>query len=71
MKVSMITTQEYLQRRMGSEAVRVCLAISEYAYDILLPAHIMADQDMKSIWDTTNIIIYLMNDILSFKKEFA
>lgn len=55
---------------MGSGAVRVCLALSEFAYNILLPQEVMADSDMAVIWDATNVIICLMNDILSFKKEF-
>jgi hypothetical protein len=63
--------QEYLQRRMGSGAVRVCLALSEFACRIVLPSEIMAGPDMTTIWDATNIIICLMNDILSLKKEFA
>jgi hypothetical protein len=65
------TAQEYLQRRMGSGAVRVCLALSEFACRIVLPSEIMIDPDMTTIWDATNIIICIMNDILSFKKEFA
>ncbi|KAL5115784.1 hypothetical protein ACEQ8H_006279 [Pleosporales sp. CAS-2024a] len=67
----MLTTREYLQRRMGSGAVRVCLALSEFACNIVLPSEVMADPDMSTLWDATNIIICLMNDILSFKKEFA
>ncbi|KAH8700035.1 isoprenoid synthase domain-containing protein [Phaeosphaeriaceae sp. PMI808] len=67
----MPTAREYLQRRMGSGAVRVCLALSEFACRIVLPSEIMADPDMSTIWDATNIIICLMNDILSFKKEIA
>jgi hypothetical protein len=56
---------------MGSGAVRVCLALSEFACRIVLPSEIMADPDMATIWDATNIIICLMNDVLSFEKEFA
>lgn len=56
---------------MGSGGVRVCLALSEFACNIILPSEIIADPDMTTIWDATNIIICLMNDILSFKKEFA
>lgn len=62
---------EYLQRRKGSGAVRVCLALSELACDVTLPAQVMADSDMANIWDATNIIICVMNDMLSFKKEFT
>ena len=65
------TAKEYHQRRMGSGAVRVCLALSEFACRIVLPSEIMADPDMATIWDATNIVICIMNDILSFKKEFA
>jgi hypothetical protein len=67
----MPTTREYLERRMGSGAVRVCLALSEFACKMVLPSDIMADPDMTTLWNATNIIICLMNDILSFEKEFA
>jgi hypothetical protein len=56
---------------MGSGAVRVLLALSEFAYKMLLPTHVMADQDMTKLWNATNITICLMHDTLSFKKEYA
>ncbi|KAL8963659.1 MAG: hypothetical protein Q9193_000103 [Seirophora villosa] len=63
------TADEYRQRRMGSSAVGVCLAISEYAFGIDIPRHIMAEDDMKTLWTETNVIISTVNDILSVKKE--
>jgi hypothetical protein len=70
-KETLPTVNEYLNGRMGPGAVRVLLALSEFAYKMLLPTHVMADQDMTKLWDATNITICLMNDTLSFKKEFA
>jgi hypothetical protein len=51
------TVEEYSNRRMGSSAVRVCLAITEYAFGIELPDEVMRDEDMEDIWNETNIII--------------
>jgi len=65
------TVEEYSNRRMGSSAVRVCLAITEYAFGITLPDGVMKDEDMENIWNETNIIISTTNDILSIKKEVA
>jgi hypothetical protein len=64
------TSQEYLRQRLYLGAVPVCYALSEFALGILLPCDIMADTDMTILLDATNLIICLMNDVLSFKKEF-
>ncbi|CAJ2504139.1 Uu.00g115330.m01.CDS01 [Anthostomella pinea] len=63
------TVEEYLERRMGSSAVGVCLAIHEYALGIELPKEVMDDRAMKALWHETNIIISTVNDCLSIKKE--
>ncbi|KAI0108673.1 isoprenoid synthase domain-containing protein [Nemania sp. FL0031] len=63
------TLEEYTRRRMGSSAVRVCLAISEYAYNLDIPDDIMRQTFMETIWNETNVIISTVNDILSIKKE--
>ncbi|KAI1119885.1 terpenoid synthase [Nemania abortiva] len=65
------TVEEYMQRRMGSSAVRLCLALSDYATGVAMPADIMSDDSMQIIWHETNIIISVMNDMLSIKKEIA
>lgn len=64
--------EQYLQRRMGSSAVGVCLAITEYSlhisllrllihkrycFNMQLPPSIMAEDDMRNIWTETNMII--------------
>ncbi|KAI1774249.1 isoprenoid synthase domain-containing protein [Hypoxylon cercidicola] len=60
---------EYMRRRMGSSAVRVCLAIQEYTLSIEVPIEAMRSDLMQAIWNETNIIISVSNDILSIKKE--
>ncbi|KAI0190904.1 isoprenoid synthase domain-containing protein [Xylaria flabelliformis] len=65
------SVEEYLQRRMGSSAVGVCLAITEYATGATLPEEIMRDGSMKILWHETNMIISTVNDILSVKKEIG
>ncbi|KAI8946306.1 isoprenoid synthase domain-containing protein [Xylaria longipes] len=63
------TIGEYMRRRMGSGAVRVLLAITEYVYNLDIPHEVMEQGFMEKIWDETNIIISVVNDILSIKKE--
>ncbi|KAI2473190.1 terpenoid synthase [Annulohypoxylon bovei var. microspora] len=65
------TVEEYAQRRLGTGAVRICLATIEYAYGITLSQEIMDDEAMQRIWHETNVVICTTNDILSFKKEVA
>ncbi|KAI1268955.1 terpenoid synthase [Xylariaceae sp. FL1019] len=65
------TVEEYMERRMGSSAVRVFFAITEYACGISLPKKTMNDETMQRIWHEANIIISITNDVLSMKKEIA
>ncbi|KAI0892300.1 terpenoid synthase [Annulohypoxylon nitens] len=65
------TVEECARRRLGTGAVRICLATIEYAYGIALPQEVMDDEAMQRLWNETNIIICTSNDILSFKKEVA
>lgn len=67
------SVDEYLQRRKGSSAVGVCLALTEhvpsgssivlpliidrYAFDMELPPSVMRNVDMRQLWDETNVII--------------
>ena len=63
---------EYQQRRMGSSAVGLCLAITEWVIDLQqgllltpyrycfgmeIPVNVMRDEDMKVVWKETNNII--------------
>ncbi|KAK8115749.1 hypothetical protein PG984_012251 [Apiospora sp. TS-2023a] len=63
------TVEEYTRRRMGSSAVRVCLAITEFANGLAIPTGVMESEAMETIWNETNLVISVMNDILSLKKE--
>ncbi|KAI0405461.1 terpenoid synthase [Xylaria palmicola] len=65
------TTEQYIKRRMGSSAVRVCLAINEYTTGHTMPEEIMKSDSMQTIWHETNMIISTSNDIISIKKEIA
>ncbi|KAI0545521.1 terpenoid synthase [Xylaria curta] len=68
------SVEEYLQRRMGSSAVGVCLAITEYATGATLPEEIMQIDSMKILRHETNMIISTpcrVNDVLSVKKEIG
>ncbi|KAF2963420.1 hypothetical protein GQX73_g10143 [Xylaria multiplex] len=61
--------EDYIRRREGTSATRVCLALTEYAVNFRLPAAIMESIEMQSIWHEANMIISIMNDVLSLKKE--
>lgn len=63
------SVEDYNERRMGSSAVRICLAITEYCLGITIPPQVMSDDAMQRIWHETNMIVSTMNDILSFRKE--
>ncbi|KAI0602634.1 terpenoid synthase [Biscogniauxia sp. FL1348] len=63
------TVDQYMRRRMGSSAVLVCLAVHEHALGIRLPREVLDSEPMKIIWHETNVIISIMNNIFSLKKE--
>ncbi|KAH9885948.1 terpenoid synthase [Xylariomycetidae sp. FL2044] len=65
------TVRDYMQRRMGSSAVRVFFAITEYAGGISLPREVREHEAMQCIWHEGNVIISIENDLLSLKKEIA
>ncbi|KAI0159689.1 terpenoid synthase [Xylariaceae sp. FL1272] len=65
------SVEEYMERRMGSSAVRVFFAITEYACGVILPKEVRNDETMERIWHEANIIISITNDVLSMKKEIA
>ncbi|KAI5922917.1 isoprenoid synthase domain-containing protein [Camillea tinctor] len=63
------TIDQYMRRRMGSGAVRTCLALIEYSYGLDMPEEVMESKLMQSIWYEANIIICVTNDMMSIKKE--
>ncbi|KAI4250167.1 MAG: hypothetical protein L6R40_000339 [Gallowayella cf. fulva] len=49
---------EFWQYRLGTSAVYTCLAINEFSWgDMHLPPGIMEDENMKALWNRTNVII--------------
>ncbi|KAL9078210.1 MAG: hypothetical protein Q9157_002863 [Trypethelium eluteriae] len=62
---------DYIECRMGTSAVGVTCGIIEYAYEKALPSVVMKDPDMKVLWAQVNIIVWVVNDLLSIKKEIA
>ncbi|KAI4244340.1 MAG: hypothetical protein L6R40_003066 [Gallowayella cf. fulva] len=57
MSMKLPSLEEYRQRRMGSSAVRMCLAITEYCFGMEIPRTVIDDDDMRVIWNETNVII--------------
>lgn len=49
----------YWETRMGTSAVGVCSAVIEFAHRMQMPRPIMADDDMKILWDETNVIVFM------------
>ncbi|GAW23551.1 hypothetical protein ANO14919_131150 [Xylariales sp. No.14919] len=63
------TVDEYMRRRMGSSAVGVALGLMEYAYGVDSGDSLRRNPTLRAIWDETNRITSISNDILSIKKE--
>ncbi|KAF7504832.1 hypothetical protein GJ744_001698 [Endocarpon pusillum] len=63
------TISEYWAFRMGTSGVGAFLAMAEYSIRSRLPRPIINSPEMKVIWDETNLMSSLINDILSVKKE--
>ncbi|KAI1195120.1 terpenoid synthase [Nemania serpens] len=71
MTAALPSVEDYIRRRGGTSATRVCLALHEYAVGFQLGAEIMESIEMQAIWHETNMIISTMNDVLSLKKELV
>lgn len=66
---NILTLEEYWSLRLGTSAVYISSAMSEFSMLSCLPPHIMNCQPMQDLWNETNIIISTTNDLLSLKKE--
>ncbi|EMC92457.1 hypothetical protein BAUCODRAFT_78588 [Baudoinia panamericana UAMH 10762] len=65
------TLDDYWGIRMGTSAIHVTTAMLEYAYGLELSEDIARSSFMRDLFDITNEVISLTNDILSVKKEAA
>ncbi|KAI1337117.1 isoprenoid synthase domain-containing protein [Xylariaceae sp. FL0016] len=63
------TLEGYWQFRLGTSAVYIGTAAGEYSISSHLPAELMHSKPMQAIWDETNVIISITNDLLSLRKE--
>jgi hypothetical protein len=65
------TLDQYWQVRMGTSAVYGTSTMGEYSLSPgpALPVELMTSRAMQSLWDETNMIIWLTNDLLSLRKE--
>lgn len=63
------TLEEYWAFRLGTSAVYVTCAVGEFAMSSRLPPVVMRCKHMETIWQETNVIISITNDLVSLKKE--
>lgn len=63
------TIEEFWDYRMGTSAVNLCTAASEYSLGAAIPSQVMDSKAMRALWDETNIIISTANDLFSLQKE--
>ncbi|KAI0468831.1 isoprenoid synthase domain-containing protein [Xylaria cf. heliscus] len=63
------TIEDYWAFRLGTSAVYIRSAAGEYSMGVHLPQEVMDSRAMRALWDETNIIISITNDLLSLRKE--
>ncbi|KAF8323759.1 terpenoid synthase, partial [Clavulina sp. PMI_390] len=63
------TIDEYLETRMGTSGVAAVAATIEYMVGIDLGDQLRTDSDAVSIFNATNCLVSIMNDLFSLKKE--
>ena len=66
-----VSIKDFWQYRLGTSAVRVVLCLNDYCNEAALPLHLLQDHAIAALWDLTNAIICVVNDLLSVKKEIA
>ncbi|KAI0002390.1 isoprenoid synthase domain-containing protein [Xylariaceae sp. FL0662B] len=63
--------EEYWAFRLGTSAVYIGSAAGEYSIAARLPSAVMDGHAMRALWDETNVIISITNDLLSLRKEIS
>ncbi|KAK5988014.1 Sesquiterpene cyclase hepA [Cladobotryum mycophilum] len=61
--------EEYWAFRLGTSAVYIGTAAGEYSIASRIPTEVMRSPPMQALWDETNVIISVTNDLLSLRKE--
>lgn len=65
------TVEEYWRFRLGSDSMYAVSALGEYSMATHLPPEVMDNGAMRALWDETNIIVSITNDLLSLRKEIS
>ena len=65
------TWDEYWSYREGSSCMSMCVAMIELAIDSHIPTEILQSQEIVSLWRETTINTWMVNDIVSAKKELG
>lgn len=65
------TWEEYWTYREGSSCMGMCVAMIEFAIESNIPEGIMQSLEMRQLWTETTVICWLMNDMISAKKELG
>lgn len=60
---------QYMAYREGSSCIRMVIAMIEFANQLKIPQNIMQSPDMRSLWEATNSVHWMTNDIVSARKE--
>ena len=63
------TWDEYQSYREGSSCMSMCIAMIEYAMELDIPKDTTQSQEAQQLCTDTVLITWLMNDILSARKE--
>lgn len=61
--------EKYWRFRLGTSAVYIGSAAGEYSISSRIPVEVMRSEPMQTVWDETNVIISITNDLLSLRKE--
>ncbi|KAK2589502.1 hypothetical protein QQS21_012823 [Conoideocrella luteorostrata] len=61
--------ETYWKVRLGTSAVGLCSAMIEYVNHTTIPVDVATSLQMQIIWHETNMIVSIVNDVLSLKKE--
>lgn len=65
------TWDEYLEYREGSSCISMCVAMIELAIGSHLPDEILESEEIKALWKETVVGTWMVNDIVSAKKELG
>lgn len=63
--------ESYMNMRRGTVSGGLLCSLVEYAAQIELPSSVGESQNLRNLWTHVSVLIGLMNDLLSLKKELG